>query len=156
MASNADQFADLELSKEDREQIFEDPHEGAQSHTPQNGSRWVFNQQIFILKLYFVYFFLPARTTSYASNVPYPYSNFYFFFFNTQPYLKFSFCDSFFFLFFKFYSPNSLPFLSSRIIHVIFFFLIFWTFFYSIVLRAKYHFLYFVVVNRGFSNLNIL
>ncbi|CAG9812067.1 unnamed protein product [Chironomus riparius] len=38
MASNADQFADLELSKEDREQIFEDPHEGAQSHTPQNGS----------------------------------------------------------------------------------------------------------------------
>jgi hypothetical protein len=39
MASNADQFADLELSKEDREQIFEDPHEGAQSHTPQNGSR---------------------------------------------------------------------------------------------------------------------
>jgi len=39
MASNADQFADLELSKEDREQIFEDPLEGAQSHTPQNGSR---------------------------------------------------------------------------------------------------------------------
>lgn len=42
MASNvADQFADLELSKEDREQIFEDPTEAAQPqpHTPQNGSR---------------------------------------------------------------------------------------------------------------------
>jgi hypothetical protein len=31
----------LELSKEDREQIFEDPTEAAQPHTPQNGSRWV-------------------------------------------------------------------------------------------------------------------
>ncbi|KAG5669135.1 hypothetical protein PVAND_017031 [Polypedilum vanderplanki] len=39
MASNVDQFADLELSKEDREQIFDDPNEGAESHTPQNGSR---------------------------------------------------------------------------------------------------------------------
>lgn len=39
MASNVDQFADLELSKEDREQIFEDPADAAQPHTPQNGSR---------------------------------------------------------------------------------------------------------------------
>lgn len=38
MASNVDQFADLELSKEDREQIFDDPMD-TQSHTSQNGSR---------------------------------------------------------------------------------------------------------------------
>lgn len=39
MASNVDQFADLELSKEDREQIFDDPLEAQAPHTPQNGSR---------------------------------------------------------------------------------------------------------------------
>ena len=38
MTSNVDQFADLELSKEDREQIFDDPMD-TQSHTSQNGSR---------------------------------------------------------------------------------------------------------------------
>ena len=105
MASNADQFADLELSKEDREQIFEDPHEGAQSHTPQNGSRWV--STFFFISFFFVYFFLPARNSSYASNVPYPYFLTYFFF-NTLPYLKFSFCDSYFFIFYYYCSPNSL------------------------------------------------
>lgn len=41
MASNVDQFADLELSKEDREQIFDDPLDVSQPLTPQNGSRWV-------------------------------------------------------------------------------------------------------------------
>lgn len=40
MASNIDQFADLELSKEDREQIFDDPLDVSQPLTPQNGSRW--------------------------------------------------------------------------------------------------------------------
>lgn len=39
MASNVDQFADLELSKEDREQIFDDPLDVSQPLTPQNGSR---------------------------------------------------------------------------------------------------------------------
>jgi hypothetical protein len=40
MASNIDQFADLELSKEDREQIFDDPTDASsQPLTPQNGSR---------------------------------------------------------------------------------------------------------------------
>jgi hypothetical protein len=40
MESNIDQFADLELSKEDREQIFEDPIDASsQPLTPQNGSR---------------------------------------------------------------------------------------------------------------------
>lgn len=40
MASNIDQFADLELSKEDREQIFEDPIDATQGlSTPQNGSK---------------------------------------------------------------------------------------------------------------------
>lgn len=41
MASNIDQFADLELSKEDREQIFDDPLDVSQPLTPQNGSTWV-------------------------------------------------------------------------------------------------------------------
>jgi hypothetical protein len=39
MESNIDQFADLELSKEDREQIFDDPADVSQPLTPQNGSR---------------------------------------------------------------------------------------------------------------------
>lgn len=39
MASSIDQFADLELSKEDREQIFDDPLDVSQPLTPQNGSR---------------------------------------------------------------------------------------------------------------------
>lgn len=39
MASNIDQFADLELSKEDCEQIFEDPIDATQAlSSPQNGS----------------------------------------------------------------------------------------------------------------------
>jgi insulin-like growth factor 2 mRNA-binding protein 1 len=38
MASNVDQFPELELSKEDREQIF-DPPLDSQTLTPQNGSR---------------------------------------------------------------------------------------------------------------------
>lgn len=37
--ASIDQFADLELSKEDREQIFDDPLETDQPLTPQNGSR---------------------------------------------------------------------------------------------------------------------
>lgn len=39
MASNVDQFAELELSKEDREQIFDPPLDSQQIHNPQNGSR---------------------------------------------------------------------------------------------------------------------
>lgn len=38
MASNVDQFADLELSKEDREQIFDPPLDVQQQQQPQNGA----------------------------------------------------------------------------------------------------------------------
>lgn len=51
MASNVDQFADLELSKEDREQIFDDPMD-TQSHTSQNGSRWVSQKHLFYTYLH--------------------------------------------------------------------------------------------------------
>lgn len=41
MASNLDQFPELELSKEDREQIFEyiDPIPGTDTQRAQNGAR---------------------------------------------------------------------------------------------------------------------
>lgn len=48
MAANLDQFADLELSKEDREQIFDPPLDAPKT---QNGARWIF----LLWKLDFVY-----------------------------------------------------------------------------------------------------